>query len=393
MTTAPTPTAPDARRAWWTTGSVVLDHRRNGLNGVRLVLALAVLVAHGWYLAGAGVGPHVAGENIGGWAVFGFFALSGYLITASRWTRSLGEYLVHRVARIYPAFLVCLVVTAFVFAPIGWYVAHGTLDGFFGTGTTPLGYVLNNVTLRMNAYDVAQTPAGVPYPAAWNGSLWSLYYEFACYLLVGALGCLALVRRNAWGMGVALVASIVLKANEGLLGRYTGPNVDLTFLLKLVPFFLAGGLLWMLRDRVVLSWPGAVLAGVATIASVAFVPGWGAQLAAVPLAYGLLWCGAVLPLPSLLRRHDVSYGTYIYAFPVQQLLALAGAHRLGLAVYDLLAVVATVPLAVASWLLVERPVMRRARRGRTSTPSTTAVDDGAPGRAAVPEPAPAPAKV
>jgi peptidoglycan/LPS O-acetylase OafA/YrhL len=385
-------TLADPRR-WWTTGAVVLDPRRNGLNGVRLILALAVLVAHGWYLSGAGVGPHVAGENIGGWAVFGFFALSGYLITASRWTRSLGEYLVHRVARIYPAFLVCLAVTAFVFAPIGWIAVHGGLDGFFGTPTTPLGYIASNITLRMNAYDVAQTPAAVPYPGAWDGSLWSLYYEFACYLLVGALGCFALLRRSAWGLAAVLAASIALKANEGVLMRYTGANVDLTFLLKLVPFFLAGGLLWMLRDRVVLSWPGAALAVVLTLAAVKLVPGWGPQLASLPMAYGLLWFGAVLPLPALVRRHDVSYGTYIYAFPVQQLLALAGAHRLGLVAYDLLAVVATVPLAVASWLLVERPVMRRARRGRATPPKDVDVAPAAAPVASVPGPAPAPVQV
>jgi peptidoglycan/LPS O-acetylase OafA/YrhL len=95
------------------------------------------------------------------------------------------------------------------------------------------------------------------------------------------------------------------------------------------------------------------------------VPGFGIQLAAPLVAYVVLWLGAVLPMPDLLRRHDVSYGIYIYAFPVQQLLAMAGAHHLGLVAYDLLAAVATVPLAVASWLLLERPIMRRAR-GRTA---------------------------
>jgi peptidoglycan/LPS O-acetylase OafA/YrhL len=355
-----------AGRRWWRHGSVVLDPRRNGFNGVRLLLALTVLVAHGWYLSGSGTGPHVAGENLGGWAVFGFFALSGYLITGSRWTRPLGEYLSHRVARIYPAFLVCLAVTAFVVAPIGYRVAHGSIDGFLSTATTPFGYLATNITLRMNAYDVAQTPAQVPYPGAWDGSLWSLYYEFACYLLVGALGCLALFRRRVWPLAGAFVVSVALKWQQDRVMAYTGNHPDVPFLLKLVPFFLAGGLLWTLRDRIVLSWPGAMLAAGVTLAVVKLVPGWGPQLAALPIAYGLLWFGAVLPLPELIRRHDISYGAYIYAFPVAQLLALAGAYKLGLAVYDGLAVVATVPLAAASWLLVERPIMRRARRSRTT---------------------------
>ena len=53
---------------------------------------------------------------------------------------------------------------------------------------------------------------------------------------------------------------------------------------------------------------------------------------------------------------------YIYAFPMQQLLVLTGIHTVSLALFDIAALAATVPLAVASWLLVERPVMRRARR-------------------------------
>jgi peptidoglycan/LPS O-acetylase OafA/YrhL len=361
----PVPALPHAatarQRGIWDWGRAQFDPRRNSLNLLRLVFAYAVLVAHGWYLSGSGTGPQLRGENIGGWAVFGFFAISGYLITGSRWTKPIGEYLVHRVARIFPAFLVCLVITAAVFAPINWLWIHGSFAGFLSTPTTPLGYVLSNITLRMNAYDVAGTPAGVPYPGAWNGSLWSLYYEFACYLVIAALGSIAIVRRTAWGLGCAFLASVALQAQGARVLGYAGNHADVPFMLKLLPFFLAGGLLYVLRDRVSLTWPLAVLSTALTAVLVLGVPGFGIQLAAPLVAYVVLWLGAVLPMPDLLRRHDVSYGIYIYAFPVQQLLAMAGAHHLGLVAYDLLAAVATVPFAVASWLLVERPIMRRAR--------------------------------
>ncbi|WP_456789420.1 acyltransferase family protein [Cellulomonas sp. P5_C5] len=368
-------------RGFWHWGEARFDPRHNSLNLLRLVLAYAVLVAHGWYLSGAGTGPQIRGENIGGWAVFGFFAISGYLITGSRWTKPIGEYLVHRVARIFPAFLVCLVVTAFVFAPVNWVWTHGSLAGFFSTPTTPVGYVLSNITLRMNAYDVAGTPTGVPYPGAWDGSLWSLYYEFACYLVVAVLGTFAIFRRSAWPLTVAFVVSVALQAQSTRVLGYAGNHADVPFMLKLLPFFLAGGLLYVLRERVSLTWPLAVAATALGAVLVLGIPGWGAQLAAPLVAYVVLWLGAVLPMPGLLRKHDVSYGIYIYAFPVQQLLAMAGAHHLGLVAYDLLAAVATIPLAVGSWLLVERPVMRRARgRVAVRTPPVAA-----PSSAPVPE--------
>ena len=139
--------APLARRSGGR--AVELDVRDNSLNLIRLGLALLVLVAHGFYLSGAGTGPSFEGENLGGWAVFGFFTISGYLITASRFANPLGRYLLLRVARIYPAFLVCLVVTAGIFAPIAWAAEGRDWNGFLATPTTPLAYVLDNLALRI----------------------------------------------------------------------------------------------------------------------------------------------------------------------------------------------------------------------------------------------------
>ncbi|NMM32333.1 MAG: acyltransferase [Cellulomonas sp.] len=354
------PSAP--RSSWWRYGEARLDPRRNSLNILRLVFALMVLVAHGWYMAGEGVGLHIANENLGGWAVFGFFAISGYLITGSRFSKPLGEYLVHRVARIFPAFIVCLVVTAFVFAPVAYLRVHGTLDGLMTTPTTPLNYVIGNATLRMFAFDVAGTPGNVPYPAAWNGSLWTLYYEFLCYVVVAVLGSISVFRRSIWGIATAFVASVAFQVALPVLSPYLQNNGDVGFMAKLLPVFLAGGLMHSLRHRVPLTWPGAVVALSISMLLISQHNRTGPQLSAPLVTYVILWVGAVLPSPELLRRHDISYGIYIYAFPVQQLLAMAGAYRWGLIAYDVAAAIATVPFAAASWLLVERPVMRRARR-------------------------------
>ena len=105
---------------------------------------------------------------------------------------------------------------------------------------------------------------------------------------------------------------------------------------------------------------------------------WGSQLTAPFLAYLLIWLGSVLPSPAVVLRHDISYGLYIYAFPVQQLLILTGIHERGLLLYDLVALLATIPLAVASWLLVERPVMRRARAATRPAEPVTPIREAHP---------------
>ena len=61
------------------------------------------------------------------------------------------------------------------------------------------------------------------------------------------------------------------------------------------------------------------------------------------------------------RRNDVSYGFYIYAWPVQQLVVLVGGAALGMPVYILITIVVTFALAWLSWVLIERPAMLLAR--------------------------------
>ncbi len=336
-------------------------YRANSLNLVRLVLASAVLVAHAWYITGTGSGPGWKNENLGGWAVAGFFVVSGFLITRSRLSHGLGDYLVHRLARIMPAFVVCLVVTAVVFGPIAALVEQGTLDGYLGTSPSPLSYIWTNLDLHVDQYAIGTTLSTVPYPQAWNGSLWTLYYEVCCYLVVGLLAVLGLVRRSPLPMALAFALSVIAYAQVDVLQRY-GANEDLSLLSRLLPFFLGGAVIHYVVDRFgIATIPGALSLPVAVLL-IAVGPIGTAQATAPLLAYGILWLSTVVPQPKIVARNDVSYGVYIYAWPVQQLTELVGPTAGQLWPSILLSGVITVLLGTVSWLLVERPVMRRVKR-------------------------------
>ena len=65
----------------------------------------------------------------------------------------------------------------------------------------------------------------------------------------------------------------------------------------------------------------------------------------------------------MFAEHDYSYGVYLWAFPIQQLLvSLLGADAMGLVAYSLLAFAATLPCAMVSWFIVERPANRLGRK-------------------------------
>ncbi|MEV7693157.1 acyltransferase [Microbacterium sp. NPDC089189] len=335
-------------------------YRRNSLNLFRLVLAALVLYAHAFYLAGMDGNPSFNGEHLGGWAVSGFFVISGFLITRSRFRTSAGSYLVHRIARIFPAFLACLVVTAFVFAPVALVMSQGDLDGFLSTAPTPLQYVWGNIALYVKQYSIGATLTGIPYPDAWNGSLWTLYFEFFCYSITWVLGFLAIYRRSVVAVGIVWVLGVLLRVITGA-GIMGGLDDDFAQMARLFPFFAGGALIYMVVDR----WGLDRRVGIACIpiagALMVFVPTVGGQLAAPALAYALLFLSTVIPQPGWIARNDVSYGFYIYAWPVQQLTVVAGALSLGFPAYLAITALITFGLAWLSWVLVERPIMMRVR--------------------------------
>ncbi|MBW8761696.1 MAG: acyltransferase [Microbacterium sp.] len=336
-------------------------YRENSLNMFRLCLAALVLFAHTWYITGRGVGPQIQGENLGTWAVAGFFVLSGFLITRSRMRTPAAGYLLHRVARIYPAFFACLVVTAVAFGPIAAVLEHGSLSGYLRTPTTPLEYVWGNLGLAISQYDIGITLNDVPYPNVWNGSLWTLYYEFLCYLVVGVLGSWALFRRTPVVVGILFVLSVIIWARLDVM-QELGLDVIFSSFARLLPFFLGGALVYFVVERWGFHrWASFVALSVA-LAMIVFLPHWGGQASSPFLAYGLLGLSTVIPQPAWIARNDVSYGFYIYAWPIQQLVFLAGGATWGIPVYLLLTLAGTAVLAAMSWFLIERPIMRRVRR-------------------------------
>ena len=219
---------------------------------------------------------------------------------------------------------------------------------------------------RMFQYDIAGTPLGVPYPGAWDGSLWTLVWEFLCYLCVLALGSVGLLKRS-WVIptvfGLALLGSIAVTA--GFIDRVGGGTVPLLSRFGLM--FFAGAMIYQYRQRIRVSrlWVGIA---VAAIAGATFLPNY-RIVAALPIAYVLLSVGAIIKHERLRLRNDISYGVYIYAFPMQQVLATFGAYVLGVPWFAVLSAVVTFPLAVASWFLIEKPAMRLRRR-KSAPPAT-----------------------
>ena len=323
------------------------DSAPNALNLLRLILAIEVVVWHSYSLRGSTWLPQPVEAFLGDIAVDAFFAISGFLIVGA-WCRrpQLGVFLAARARRILPGLWVCLVVTAFVVAPL---VAWAT-----GTPQPTLAgqwhYVIANADVWVSAYGIDGGPVGVPEAGSWNGSLWTLGYEGAAYLAVAALGFTRLLRpRVVWGLAITfwVLSAALVVAGLGASGLplWCAPRTGL--------MFTSGALLWLYRDRIPLTRLLLAVAAL-TIPIGLLTPNY-RLLAAPAIAYLCLAAGLALGrYPRLVLRTDLSYGVYVYGFVVQQALLACGVS-LGWAPFTMLSLVVVLPVAAASWFLVSTP--------------------------------------
>jgi peptidoglycan/LPS O-acetylase OafA/YrhL len=348
----------------------------NAFGFLRLVLAVLVVFSHSFPIGGFGIdaletftqGRH----TIGLVAVGMFFVLSGFLITRSAASGvSVGRFLWHRFLRIFPGYWVCLIVCGLIFAPYFAYVEHGTLQRVFSaSGTSPQGYILHNAgLLHLNGFSVLgilnvspQSMAGLltrnPVPSQINGSLWTLPFEFTCYLAVAALALFGIIRRGRLLVAGLFIVLWLLYAYSYLWPRSFSDSIPrgLSMFLPLAVFFCAGSLCFLYREKI----PSSSWAFVGCIAIVAATLPLGFFGLAAPIfmSYAFLWLAFNLPFSRFDAKGDYSYGTYVYAFPVQQALALSGVQDDGWLAYFAWSLLITGALAFLSYRLVEAPCLR-----------------------------------
>jgi peptidoglycan/LPS O-acetylase OafA/YrhL len=290
---------------------------------MRLIAALLVVVSHTFPLAGQPPFTIRGVEDLGALGVSVFFVISGYLVTAS-YQRDPKSYLFKRVLRIEPGLIASLVVTVVLLsfvttAPQAEYWREGAL------------YVVRNALLYPATYELPGVFQAVPLAGVVNGVLWTLRLEFTFYVV------LFLIRARLPLVLVLLAACTAVF----VVMTFTHPNWAADQITRIVFLGARNGLLFFAGAAIqLLAWR---------------IPLWlcGASVVAFPLLGPLVLPTAVLGLarPGKLPA-DLSYGVYIYAFPLQQVLAAYG--QLNVAT----AILAVMPFALMSWFLVERPALK-----------------------------------
>jgi peptidoglycan/LPS O-acetylase OafA/YrhL len=336
--------------------------RANNITFLRLLLAMLVVLSHAFELVYAGRGRELLTRafhtlSFGELAVDMFFLLSGYLIIQS-WQRRPNplRFLQHRVLRIYPAFIAASLFSVFVVGPIG-------SDGAYFHSFHFKDFARNVLLLQQP--DSEHTLVTL-FSQHLNGPMWTIAPEAICYMAVMVLGVLSL--RWLTPVWLTLTFCITYLDLHPKRAAWWGaiPFIEHYFeqpivFLHFVFFFCIGGCFGLLQKRIRYhAYAALPCLGVAVLCMP--YPLLVNPALAIFGGYFFFWLAFLpTPLSRLDAWGDISYGTYLYAWPIQKLLLWYGVSSSPWVNFFLCAILSMVA-GTLSWRLVERRFLRMRAR-------------------------------
>lgn len=305
----------------------LMHGHKNNIGLLRLVFASLVIIGHSPVMVDGDYRrePLVAlmgNMSLGTLAVDGFFVLSGYLITKSMLSkRAFWPYLIRRILRIYPAFILCSLLCVFVLLP--------------ATGGWPWDAPAKTLARMLSLQPVGNYPGqlrGLDSPHAYlNGPMWTIAYEFRCYILTLALWLCGILARPRWMLilaGLSLAALAVttfgpLRALDDMV-QYTPLQAALGLpsqTVRLTAAYLFGSAFafyWPQLSRLATGRTAAVSLMLAVL--LILVSNHVSELGLILFGgAALFWLALKADIgraQAINDSWDISYGVYLYGWPI-----------------------------------------------------------------------------
>jgi peptidoglycan/LPS O-acetylase OafA/YrhL len=365
--------------------STTFNFKSNSFDFIRLILALNVVFSHSGGLGGYNWEPHFDMRdwegrftNLGTFSVYGFFVISGFLITRS-WlgNPSVGDFCIKRFKRIYPGYFVSLLISALVFVPIMFIIRFGfkPLDFIKEYSRDTSQYIMQNLFVEMRKgriRDLTRLSQNLNFDI--NGPFWTLIHEIRAYFLVLILGDTGWLKYKKVLVGLAFIINFIYAAGsleltfkaggsvwrfKDLLNDYFGGHQ----IFILFCYFIFGMVFYIFHNKIV--WNKWIF----MISILGLIIGWKFDIfpivAPICFTYFVLYSSQILPFKNLAKKiGDLSYGIYIYSWPIQICLLFLGLNKItGNNKIDYLyfasaSIILSIFAGYLSWNFVEKKFLR-----------------------------------
>ncbi len=325
---------------------------KNSIGFLRLISAWLVVIGHSVPFGIFGEDLLIKITNnqlaVGRFPVDLFFVLSGFLIFSSYdRINNFIKFLWYRFIRIYPAYWVCIFLTAFVLAPS------------VGLGVDYKYFIVNISIILIKDFSIGE----IGLSNNINSALWTLPWELKAYIIIGLLGLFNLLNKY-WVIPIIFLffyGIFIYKIINSPLGLETGEAITSGY--RLFTFFFIGAVFYLFRNRIYIS-------NILFVLSVFFIflcillgnifyhhsAGFYYIFCPIPFSYIIFYFAYKLPFTSINTKTDTSYGVYIYGSIVLNVLTYLKLNN-NYWIYLLLTIIITYFLSYLSWFLIEKKAL------------------------------------
>ncbi|WP_439214639.1 acyltransferase family protein [Duffyella gerundensis] len=338
---------------------------KNNFDIVRLVLALIVLLVHAAEVTRSTDIAWLAKILDSDFAVKGFFSISGYLICKSYIrSSSLGSYFKKRFARILPAYIFAI----FFCMIIGVCLTTLPLMNFILNKTT-LKYVVANLSF-LNFVQPTLPGVFTDNPnQPMDGSLWTIKAELMLYLLLPAI--VPFIKKYPLKTYLAIFAVSVVWFFY-FTSIYSGPKAETLAkqFIYLSSYFFFGSLL----ATNISFFSKLKEISIASLVLYVLMKNTHLSFLIEPIVYSamvILFCTNMFKEVKISHYGDLSYGLYLYHWPVIQVITHFGLYDSSPYMALLLTIIITLTMALISWHLLEKRFLQRKRTYSVDATDTT----------------------
>lgn len=338
---------------------------QNSYTFLRHLLAVSVLVSHVFGSTPGFEEIMVGNFSLGTLAVYCFFTISGYLVIPGLILNGIKQYLINRFSRIYPGYLFVMFLTSLIFYPIWRFQSQVAIFDW----NTSAKYIIKNIVLVPQAATDVDSSwnslSGYPWksllPSVVNGSIWTLPLEISAYLTLCLLLLISMIFKKYDFKNIVLIFFSIIWCLS-IISSILYPELAIHHETKIEqlatkwPYLLAfmtGASLRLLKFKSISQLKVLILSCLILV-GLQNILVW-SLIGSVGLTVLILRLGDSNVFAKFNRNRDISYGIYLYHFPVIQVLSGFEIFAFSFGLKLFYTFLFTVVLAFMSSVLVEIP--------------------------------------